>query len=420
MKALLSGIAYIGINIFETLIRVLPFPRKTGLIKIGNPGKDSPVILTCNFHLTVERVKRALKGMDAYLLVANSRGINVWCAAAGGHFTTHDVISILKTSGIEDLVAHRYVILPQLAATGIETKPILLKAGWRAIWGPVYAKDIPAFLNSRQGLPGPEFTSDNFYVPGFMRKVLEKTPAMRTVNFDPVQRIEMGVSWAFPFSLIAGLIMLFAWRSGVVFTVLLIWIVSLTTFLLFPVYARWAGDKKRKPGLSRYTVLFDFNKASLGMSAIFILLVAGYALLTGNLTDGVQGDFMIHAGILTLIIVLLLNMDLKGSTPLFKSGLHEDSLLKITIDKNRCKGAAFCEDVCPKNCYAVDRKMHRASIPRLDDCVQCGACIVQCPFDALYFTSPDGSIIPPETLRTFKLNVLGKRLVSTAGKSAAS
>ncbi len=413
MKTFISWLGYVVINVFETLIRVLPFPRKTGLIRIGNPGKDSPVILTCNFHLTVERLKRALKGVDAWLLVANSRGINVWCAATGGHFTNHDVISVLKTSGIEDLVAHRYVILPQLAATGIESKPIFLKTGWRAVWGPVYAKDIPTFLNSKRELPESEVSPNNFYVPPFMRKGLEKTPAMRTVTFGPVQRIEMAVSWAFPFSIIAGLIMLFAWRSGVVFSVVLIWIVSLTIFLLFPLYARWAGDNKKAPGISRYTVLFDFNRASLGMSLIFILLVAGYSALTGNFSPG----FLIHAGVLTLMIILLLNLDLMGSTPLYKSGLHEDRLLKVTIDENKCKGAAFCEDVCPKNCYDVDRKRHRASIPREDDCVQCGACIVQCPFDALYFTSPGGGIIPPQTIRTFKLNLLGKRLVDTAAKA---
>ena len=409
MKTFLSGLVFIFINIFETLIRVFPFPCKTGLIKIGNPGKDSPIFVTCNYHLTVERVKRSLKDMDAYLLVANSRGVNVWCAATGGHFTNHDIISVLKTSGIEDLVSHRYVILPQLAATGIESKTILVKTGWRSVWGPVYAKDIPAFLNSRQGLPEPGVDSHNFYIPPFMRKGFDKTLTMRTVRFDLVQRIEMAVSWAFPFSLVAGLIMFFAWRKGTVLTMVLIWIVSFTLFLFFPLYARWTGNKKEAPGLSRYTVLFDFSRVSLILSAVFLLLVALYGLLTGNFSS----DFMLHAGILTVMIIFLLNLDLKGSTPVYKSGLHEDSLLKITIDENKCKGAAFCEDVCPRDCYEVNRKKHLASIPRADDCVQCGACIVQCPFDALYFTSPEGRIIPPETIRRFKLNLLGKRLVGS-------
>ena len=121
---------FLGVNILETLLRVLPFSCKPGLLRIGNPGRNSPVLLTCNYHLTVERVKRALKGMDVYLLVANSRGINVWCAATGGLFTNHDVISALKTSGIEESVDHRDVILPQLAATGAESRTVQRKTGW--------------------------------------------------------------------------------------------------------------------------------------------------------------------------------------------------------------------------------------------------------------------------------------------------
>ena len=67
--------------------------------------------------------------MDVFLLVSNSRGVNVWCSATGGLFTNHDVISVLKTSGIEKLVDHRNVILPQLAATGIESNVIRKKTG---------------------------------------------------------------------------------------------------------------------------------------------------------------------------------------------------------------------------------------------------------------------------------------------------
>ncbi len=104
-------------------------------------------------------------------------------------------------------------------------------------------------------------------------------------------------------------------------------------------------------------------------------------------------------------------MDLAGSTPVMKSGLHEDRLLKITLNEKNCKGAAICELVCPRNCYRVDRKKHITTIPGLNQCVQCGACIVQCPFDALYFKSPDGKILSPETIRRFKLNLIGKRLI---------
>ena len=50
-------------------------------------------------------------------------------------------------------------------------------------------------------------------------------------------------------------------------------------------------------------------------------------------------------------------------------------------------------------------------VPEPERCVQCGACIVQCPFDALCFEDPQGGKIPPETVRKFKLNMMGRRIV---------
>ena len=114
---------------------------------------------------------------------------------------------------------------------------------------------------------------------------------------------------------------------------------------------------------------------------------------------------------LSLALVSLLSVDLSGSTPVYKSGTHEERLLKVILDEEKCKGAAFCEQVCPRNCYEVDRERRKAAMPRAARCVQCGACIVQCPFDALYFRSPSGAIVPPETVRRFKLNLMGKRMV---------
>jgi len=172
-------IKYLFINIIGTLLRGSPLPCKTGLITIGKPDRDAPVFITSNYCVTVERVKRILekKHIDCYLLAANSKGINVWCAATGGYFTNSSVVSVLKTSGIEKLVDHRNVILPQLASAGIEGSVVKQKADWNILWGSVYAKDISLYIAN-----------------GF-----SKTVGMREVIFPLYQRIEMGIMWAFPF-----------------------------------------------------------------------------------------------------------------------------------------------------------------------------------------------------------------------------
>jgi ferredoxin len=104
-------------------------------------------------------------------------------------------------------------------------------------------------------------------------------------------------------------------------------------------------------------------------------------------------------------------IDLMGSTPIYKSGLHEDRLLRIEFDPEQCRGAGFCERVCPRNVFEVDHDRRLASLPGAGQCVQCGACIVQCPFDALHFRGPKGDVAAPDTIRRFKLNLLGNRKV---------
>jgi NAD-dependent dihydropyrimidine dehydrogenase PreA subunit len=371
------------VNVLQTLMRVLPFPCKTGLVRIGNPGRNAPVLLTCNFRLTVERVRHALEGIDAYLLVANSHGVNVWCAATGGLLTNHQVVSVLKTSGIEELVDHRQVILPQLAATGIEAKIIHKKTGWRVIWGPVYATSIPAFL----------------------RGGLMKTAEARSVSFLWPQRLEMAVAWAFPISLLS-LLMLPFWREGVLPLVGLVWGWAFLIFLSFPLYQ----ERLRKIGRNVGFVFFDFGERGLPLIlwVLFMLGLVGYTQLAGNFSWGLAFRW----GLSCLIMVLILGIDLAGSTPVYKSGLHKDRLLSIVLDSERCKGAAFCRQVCPRGVFEIDYDRRLASLPKAQQCVRCGACIVQCPFDALYFRSPEGDVVEPDTVRRFKLNLLGNRKVA--------
>jgi NAD-dependent dihydropyrimidine dehydrogenase PreA subunit len=320
---------------------------------------------------------------DAYLLIANSKGINVWWAATGGFFTNHNVISALKTSGIEERVDHRNVILPQLAATGVESTIINKKAGWKVIWGPVYAKDVPLFINNTR----------------------KKTPEMRMVEFPLMQRIEMAVAWAFPFSIVLAIIIFFFWNEAVFPLIFLVWAVSFSIFISFPAYSQWLPSHGKRIG----SIFFDFGRGGfqLILWGTFMCGLIAYGIFFRDFT----WMFILRWGVISSIVVLLLSIDLMGSTPVYKSGLHDDRLLKVILDEKKCKGAGFCEQVCPRNCYAVDSDRHVAIIKRADWCVQCGACIVQCPFDALCFKHPEGKIIPPETIRKYKLNLMGKRLL---------
>jgi NAD-dependent dihydropyrimidine dehydrogenase PreA subunit len=378
---------YLRIAVVETLLRVLPFPCRTGLVRIGRPDRSSPVLLTGNFRLTVARVTRALAGIDAYLLVANSRGVNVWCAATGGLLTDHDVVSALKTSGIEHLVDHRQVILPQLAATGIEGRAVQQRTGWKVVWGPVRAEAIPAFL----------------------RDGLRAGRSSRTVGFPWPARVEMAVAWAFPISLLALVVLPF-WRQGVLPLIGLVWALSFALFIGFPLYEARLHRERARIGF----VFFDFGPRGL-LLILWGLFLAGVGACATLWHAPVEAS-IVRWGLASLVVMLLLSLDLTGSTPVYKSGLHEDRLLRITLDPERCKGAAFCEQVCPVDVFVVDRERRLATLPRAEGCVQCGACIVQCPFDALYFETPGGDVVTPATVRRFKLNLLGKRLAGPGAR----
>ena len=380
-------INFILVDVLQTLLRLMPFPRRTGLIKIGKPDRNSPVLLTGNFGLTVKRVRKALKGIDAYLLVANSNGVNVWCAATGGHLTNHDVISVIKTSGIEDLVDHREVILPQLAATGLEGKTLHHKTHWKITWGPVYATEIPAFLESKKN----------------------KTEKMRVVRFPWRQRFEMAVAWAFPISLLSLLLIPF-WKESILPLISLVWGISFLIFMSFPLYQSRLRAEGPHGGTHIGFIFFDFSKhgVPLLLWAMLMLGIVIYSVVTVF-----SWDFIFRWGLSSFIILLIIGLDLMGSTPMYKSGLHKDRLMHISIDEDLCKGAGFCEQVCPTNVFSIDHQEKMALLPRQDQCVQCGACIVQCPFDALYFQNPNGEILTPATIRKFKLNLMGDRKVTS-------
>lgn len=375
---------YIFINIVSTLLlRFFPFPDKTGLIRIGKPDRNSPVLLTGNYRLTVERVKMALRKMDIYLLIANSRGVNVWCGATGGLFTNHDVISTLKTTGIEEFVNHRKVILPQLSAPGIEAKIILQKTGWEVIWGPVYAGDIPDFIKSN----------------------LKKSPEMREVKFTWIQRLEMAIAWAFLISVISAFLMSILWRPAIPALIPLIWGLSFLIYLSFPLYNSWLASEGERIRIG--FISFDLKH---GVLSLLLWIILSFAIVSYNFfVDTLILQHILGWEIISLVVISVLIFDLIGSTPVYKGGEKERGMA-ITVNESKCKGAGFCEQVCPRNCHEITGGK-QTTISRADKCVKCGACIVQCPFDALYFTNPAGRILSPEIIRRFKLNLKGNRVV---------
>lgn len=119
-----------------------------GLYAAGNPGPESPVLVTANYKLSFDHLRKWLPGRDVWILVLDTKGINVWCAAGKGTFGTDELVRRVQISGLERIVTHRKLILPQLGAPGVCAHQVKDRCGFRVIYGPVRAKDLPTFLDA--------------------------------------------------------------------------------------------------------------------------------------------------------------------------------------------------------------------------------------------------------------------------------
>ncbi|HNW75918.1 MAG TPA: mercury methylation corrinoid protein HgcA [Bacteroidales bacterium] len=119
-----------------------------GIYAVGKPGDQSLVFVTANYKLSFDHLRRGLDGLDAWILVLDTKGINVWCAAGKGTFGTKELVRRIRIHHLADLVTHRRIILPQLSATGVAAHEVKKMTGFSVTYGPVRAVDIKAFLDS--------------------------------------------------------------------------------------------------------------------------------------------------------------------------------------------------------------------------------------------------------------------------------
>ncbi len=117
-----------------------------GIYCTGTPDHDSPVLVSANYKLSFDTLRSELKEVACWILVLDTRGVNVWCAAGKKTFSTDELIRQVKECNIEQLVLHRDLIVPQLGAPGISAHQVKKECGFKITWGPIRARDIQHFL----------------------------------------------------------------------------------------------------------------------------------------------------------------------------------------------------------------------------------------------------------------------------------
>jgi ferredoxin len=334
----------------QLLFRSFPFAVEPGLRVFGNPNRSSLVFVTCNFDHTVRLVSRVLTdlGLDCYLLVAPTGGVNVWCASAGGHFGTDEVEAAIKLSGIDKLVDHHRLVLPRLTSPGVNTKQLRSRTGWRAVFGPIEVTDLPQWLDE-----------------SFPRLVAD------VVRFPVRTRVEMGVGAAlWP----AGLVGIPAALVGGVWTGVAVVLLSYLVSVLFAlVYPRLPA----KPGIPQTVPL----AALLGLAGG----LGGAAL--GGLFETVLW------AVVGVAVGALIALDFPSWSPtdvckqqllcfLYPATLAPAGFLP-TVDEPACiDGCDICVKVCPKGALELN-VFDKATLTDPDGCISCYACVQQCPVDAI-------------------------------------
>lgn len=128
-------------------VRRMNYMVDPGLYALGCPDEKSPVLISANYKLSFDTLRSALKGRHLWILVLDTNGVNIWCAAGKGTFSTAELVRRLQFSRLEEVVSHRRLIVPQLAAPGVAAHEVKKLSGFKVTYGPIRAADLPAFID---------------------------------------------------------------------------------------------------------------------------------------------------------------------------------------------------------------------------------------------------------------------------------
>jgi len=119
-----------------------------GLYALGTPGPDDPVVVTANYKMSYDLVRKALAGRSLWILVLETFGVNVWCAAGKGTFGTEELVRRIDKTGLTRVVEHRRLVVPILGATGVAAHKVEARTGFQVLYAAIRADDLPEYLDN--------------------------------------------------------------------------------------------------------------------------------------------------------------------------------------------------------------------------------------------------------------------------------
>lgn len=337
-------------HIICQILRYFPVRHEGGLIKIGNPGPYSAVFVSGDYFSTAKRVIKSLNEHDCYLLIVDSAGINVWCAAGVGDLNEHKIADAVNACGLKNIVKHRTLILPQLAAVGINKKKLNKECGFNVKWGPANLSDIKEFIENG----------------------LESTKKMRLVRFMLRDRLSLALGQLFNYYFFYVYYFIFTLIFGTQYNhqalfvaIVLFYTISATVFIFLMPF-KWPASNILFASIIPFCGIFIY---------VFMINPSANEMLPFYLAS-------------TAVVTLLICMDMIGSTVFYKSTVthwlttfSNRSLFqpKINADCIQCEA---CLLVCPKGLISKNGD-DMMEIDLCKECCECLACVKQCPNEAI-------------------------------------
>jgi len=192
-------------------------PGRAGTVRLGRPHARFAVLVTANYTLSFDALRSALAGIDGYIMVLDTQGVNVWCAAGKATFGTDELVRRIEATRLHEVVRHPAIILPQLGAPGVAAHEVQKRSGFKVEYGPARAADLPRYLKTGQA-----------------------TPEMRQVRFALRDRLVLVpvevVHIVLPLSILVALLVTLAGRSAGDFEVAAAIVAGV---VLFPLLLPW-------------------------------------------------------------------------------------------------------------------------------------------------------------------------------------
>ncbi len=265
----LSGTDQLGAIKARLGIQRMHYAVDPGLYAVGSPTAESPVFVSANYKLSFDHLRRELEGINGWIMVIDTKGINVWCAAGKGTFGTDEIVRRIEVTQLSKVVNHRSVIVPQLGAPGVSAHQVKQRSSLRVIYGPVRARDIREFLEAG----------------------MKTSPAMRRVLFNIADRavlipMEL-VQWGLLAIIIAVVLFFLTGLSQNSYTLpglagvreaCLLLIAFVSGGALVPIFLPWLPGKA-----------LSWKGTTVGLIMAVLLVVIGFipsAQLTGQLETG--------------------------------------------------------------------------------------------------------------------------------------